>query len=51
MAKAKDVNDPAAIDEYIQKLEQPLAELTQTIRQVILSTGPMISGQVKYSIV
>lgn len=49
MAKAKDVNDSAAIDLYIQMLEQPLADLVQSIRQIILSTDPVISEQIKWN--
>ena len=49
MAKSKDVNNPAAIDLYIQMLEQPLADLVQSIRQVILSTDPVIGEQIKWN--
>jgi len=49
MAKSKDVNNPAAIDLYIQMLEQPLADIVQSIRQVILSTDPVIGEQIKWN--
>ena len=46
---AKDINNPAAIDQFIQNLQTPLAQLVQTIRQVILSTDPVIGEQIKWN--
>ena len=49
MPQAKDIHNPAAIDHYIEKLEAPLAELVQRIREVILSTEPIIGEQIKWN--
>ena len=49
MAKAKDVNDVAGVTAHIKKLDQPLADLIEAIRQVILSTDPMIGEQIKWN--
>jgi len=49
MPQAKDVHNPAAIDQYIQQLEPPLAALVQGIRHVILSTDPIIGEQIKWN--
>jgi len=49
MAKAKDINDSAGVTAYIQKLHQPLSELIEAIRQVVLSTDPAIGEQIKWN--
>lgn len=49
MAKAKDINDAAGVTAHIKKLDQLLAELIEAIRQVILSTDPMIGEQIKWN--
>ncbi|MFD1257232.1 DUF1801 domain-containing protein [Mucilaginibacter terrae] len=50
MAKAKDVNDATGVTAHIQKFDQPLAELVENTRQVILSTDhPAIGEHIKWN--
>jgi len=49
MAKTGDLNDPASINAYINKLEAPMAALVEAIRQVILNTDPIIGEQIKWN--
>jgi hypothetical protein len=49
MAKLKDVNDPASVSEFIQKLDPEFAELVQAIHKVILSTDKVIGEQIKWN--
>ena len=49
MSKAKDINDPDGVIAHISKLEAPLAELVEAIRQVILHTDPVIGEQIKWN--
>lgn len=49
MAKAKDVNDPKSVTEYIQKLDPGFARLVEAIRQLILSTDKEIGEQIKWN--
>lgn len=49
MAKAKDINDPKSVTEYIQKLDPDFARLIEAIRQLILSTDKVIGEQIKWN--
>ncbi len=49
MAKAKDINDPKSVTEYIQKLDPDFGRLIEAIRQLILSTDKVIGEQIKWN--
>ncbi len=49
MAKAKDINDPKSVTDYIQKLDPDFARLIEAIRQLILSTDKEIGEQIKWN--
>lgn len=49
MPKSKDTHNPEAVTGYIQTLAEPQAILVQAIRQVILSTDPVIGEQIKWN--
>lgn len=46
---AKDINDPKAVTEYIQKLDPEFAKLIEAIRQLILSTDKEVGEQIKWN--
>lgn len=43
------LSDTEQVTEYIQKLEQSVAEAVELIRQIFLSTDPEISEQIKWN--
>lgn len=47
MAKSK--NNTELVSEYIQKLDAPLSELVEAIRQLILNTNKEIGEQIKWN--
>ncbi|CAM3875809.1 hypothetical protein MUGA111182_14610 [Mucilaginibacter galii] len=49
MAKVRDLNDPAGINAYINKLGAPLARLVEATRQVILNTDPITGERIKWN--
>lgn len=49
MAKAKDINTPEEVLAHIQKLESPVKEMVQAIRETILSADPMVCEQIKWN--
>ena len=49
MAKSKEVNDPEAVNAFIQKLEPGFAKMIESIRQLILSADKEIGEQIKWN--
>lgn len=51
MAKAAKpkLTDTEQVTEHIQKLDAPVAEIVETLRQIILSTDKHISEQIKWN--
>jgi len=49
LAKAKDIDDPEAITTYIQKLDAPLSQLTEAVRQLILKADKSVGEQIKWN--
>lgn len=49
MAKTKDINDPADVTAYIQKLVPDFAKIVEAIRHLILSTDKNIGEQIKWN--
>ncbi|MES2808443.1 MAG: DUF1801 domain-containing protein [Bacteroidota bacterium] len=47
--KVKDVHSPQAVDEHIQKYDEPLRRIINKLRQIILSIDPLISEQIKWN--
>lgn len=46
--KAK-LSDQEQVNEHIQKLEPALAQVVETLRQIILSTDPEVSERIKWN--
>lgn len=42
-------SDPEKVDAYMQKLQHPLANVAEALRQLILSVDPEISEEVKWN--
>ncbi len=49
MAKSTNIPDTELVTAYIQKLEQPLAEVVEAIRKTILDTDKEIGEQIKWN--
>lgn len=49
MPKLNAVSNTEKVSEYIQKLESPIKEIVEFIRQVILSTDNEIAEQIKWN--
>ncbi|WP_345953763.1 hypothetical protein [Mucilaginibacter sp. PAMB04168] len=49
MAKLTDTSNPAAVNEYITKLNEPAQSLVKAIRQVILLASDQIGEQIKWN--
>lgn len=49
MGKAKDVNDPAGVTQYIQNLNTALKDVVEAIRQTILNTDALVAEQIKWN--
>ncbi len=45
----KEVNNPKAVSDYIQKLDIDLAKLVNKVRQIILSTDSNIAEHIKWN--
>ena len=48
MAKIK-LTDDQQVNEHIQKLDTPLAEIVETLRQIILETDAEIGERIKWN--
>ncbi|WP_345950268.1 DUF1801 domain-containing protein [Mucilaginibacter sp. PAMB04274] len=49
MTKLTDTSNPAAVNEYITKLNEPAQSLVKAIRQVILLASDQIGEQIKWN--
>lgn len=49
MAKLPPKSNTEQVTEYIQKLEAPVAEIVEAIRQIVLSTHPEIGEEIKWN--
>ena len=49
MAKSVNASAKEIVTEYIQKLDRPLGEVIEAIRQIILSTDKEIGEQIKWN--
>jgi hypothetical protein len=49
MARSKDINTPDLVTAFIKKLEPGLAEVVQSVREIILSADPLIGEQIKWN--
>lgn len=49
MATSKKLSDKELVTEYIQNLDQPLAKLVESLRQLILSTDHEIGEHIKWN--
>ena len=49
MAKSKDINDPAAVTAYIQKLDTEQGKLVQMLREIILDSDKSVGEQIKWN--
>lgn len=49
MAKSKTISDTEKVTELIQKLDPPVAEIVESIRQIILSSDKEIGEQIKWN--
>ena len=49
MAKIQPKSNTEQVTEYIQKLDDPAAEIVETIRQIVLSTNPEIGEEIKWN--
>ncbi|WP_295716020.1 DUF1801 domain-containing protein [Mucilaginibacter sp.] len=49
MAKIPPKSNTELVTEYIQKLDGPVAEIVETIRQIVLSTNPEIGEEIKWN--
>jgi hypothetical protein len=49
MAKIPPKSNTEQVTEYIQKLDGPVVEIVETIRQIVLSTNPEIGEEIKWN--
>jgi hypothetical protein len=49
MAKSLPKSNTEQVTEYIQKLESPVAEIVESIRQIVLGTNPDIGEEIKWN--
>jgi hypothetical protein len=42
-------SEPGKVDAYMQKLDHPLSDIVETLRQIILTTDPEIGEEVKWN--
>lgn len=49
MAKLPPKSNTEQVTEYIRKLEAPVAEIVEAIRQIVLSTHPEIGEEIKWN--
>ena len=49
MAKIPPKSNTEQVTEYIKKLDDPAAEIVETIRQIVLSTNPEIGEEIKWN--
>jgi hypothetical protein len=47
--KSTKPSEPEKVDEYIQKLKHPLADVVKALRQIILSTDKEIGEEIKWN--
>lgn len=49
MAQSKDVHDPEGVTDHLKKLDAPLREIVESIRQIVLNVDPQISERIKWN--
>ena len=49
MAKAKEINNPGSVTEFIQKLKPDFAKLIELIRKIILSADKNVGEHIKWN--